>query len=256
VADWSGEDYARVSGLQRTMASDAVARLAFTGTERVLDVGCGDGFITRSIAGMVSGGYVVGVDPSPGMIAAAHAIPADAQAGPWFVRADVRRLPFGEQFDVVVSFNALHWVPEQRQALAEIATVAHPGARVLIQVVCAGERTSLESVAMAISRRPAWAAWFDGFTAPYVHVKPAGYGELAASAGLHVEALTVADREWDFGSRQRFAQWCAVGSSAWTDRLDPADRPRFVGEMVRAYEAVSGRRGLFRFTQMRAELRK
>jgi trans-aconitate 2-methyltransferase len=137
VSDWSGEDYARVSGLQRTIAADAVARLAFT---RRVDA--------HNVAASNHA-------RDPRTIAAAHAIPSDAQAGPWFVRADARRPPFGEQFDVVASFNALHWVPQQRQALAEIATVAHPGARVLIQVVCAGERTSLQSVAMAISRSPA-----------------------------------------------------------------------------------------------------
>jgi trans-aconitate 2-methyltransferase len=254
VSDWSGEDYARVSDLQRAVAKDAIAGLSFAGTEWVLDVGCGDGFITRAIADMVPGGCVVGLDPSAGMIAAARA--AAAHTGLAYVRADARRLPFAERFDVVVSFNALHWVPEQRQALSEIASVAHPGAHVLIQVVCAGARTSLESVAMDLTRNSTWARWFGGFSAPFVHVKPTDYGELAAAAGLKLVDLTVADRLWDFGSRERFAQWCSVGSGAWTDRLDPADRPRFVDELVAAYEPVSGRPGLFRFTQMRAELRR
>jgi trans-aconitate 2-methyltransferase len=257
VSDWSGEDYARISGLQRAMAEGAVASMAFAGTESVLDVGCGDGFISRAIADMVPEGYVVGVDPSPGMLAAAQVVPRrQTRAGPWFVRADARRLPFAEQFDAVVSFNALHWVPQQRQALAAIASVAHPGAQVLIQVVCASPRTSLETVAMALTQSPAWARVFDGFNAPFVHVDPAGYRELAKSAGLCVDSLTVADRLWDFGSRERFTRWCAMGTTAWTDRLSPADRSRFVAELVAAYEPVAGEAGLFRFTQMRAELRK
>jgi trans-aconitate 2-methyltransferase len=238
------------------MAEDAIASLAFDGNERVLDIGCGDGYVTHAIASKVARGYVVGMDPSRGMIAAAHAIPARAGSGPAFVRADARRLPFGEQFDVVVSFNALHWVPEQQQALAQIASVVHRGARVLIQVVCAGERTSLESIAMTLTRSQRWAKWFDGFAAPYVHVDPAGYAQLAASAGLTVAALTVIDRQWDFGSREQFESWCAVGSAAWTDRLQPQDRMRFIDEQVRAYEDVVGKPGLFRFTQMRAELHK
>ncbi|HEX7425695.1 MAG TPA: hypothetical protein VF328_01470 [Mycobacterium sp.] len=123
-------------------------------------------------------------------------------------------------------------------------------------MVCAGERTSLEAVAMETCRSPRWAHWFDGFTAPFIHVDPAGYGELAASAGLTVTNPTVADREWDFGSRNRFQQWCAVVSTAWTDRLPVEDRDRFVGEPIDAYETVAGRSGLFRFTQMRAELRR
>ena len=68
--------------------------------------------------------------------------------------------------------------------------------------------------------------------------------------------MTVADREWDFGSRDQFERWCAVCSTAWTDRLPIEDRDRFVGDEVRAYEPVAGRQGLFRFTQMRATLRR
>ena len=237
------------------MAEDAVASLTFAGDERVLDIGCGDGFITRSIAAMVPDGFVVGMDASHRMLVAAHGV-SRIESGPRFVQADARRLPFGEYFDVAVSFNALHWVPQQREALAEITSVIRRRARVLIQVVCAGRRPSVESVAMELTRSPSWARWFDGFSAPFLHVDPATYGDLAALAGLTLTAVTVADREWDFGSRERFAHWCAVGSTAWTDRLRPQDRARFVDEQVRAYERVAGRPGLFRFMQMRAELRK
>jgi trans-aconitate 2-methyltransferase len=254
VSDWSGKDYSRVSGLQRAVAEGAVAGLVFSGEEWVLDVGCGDGFITHAIAGMVPGGDVIGVDPSARMVATAHAIPVKAKSGPRFVRADARRLPFGAHFDVVVSFNALHWVPEQRQALAEVASVLKPSGRALIQMVCATDRTSVEALTMELTQHPRWAPCFAGFTAPFVHVDPARYAELAASAGLTLNTVTVTDREWDFGSREQFAAWCTVGTSAWTDRLKPEDRPRFVDELVRAYEGVSGRPGLFRFAQMRADL--
>jgi trans-aconitate 2-methyltransferase len=256
VTDWSGRDYAEVSSLQRAMATEAVTALRFAAGDRVLDVGCGDGFLTRSMAGMAPDGCAVGVDASPRMIATAHAGGDAAASGPWFVVADARRLPFAEFFDAVVSFNALHWVPEQRQALSAIAAVLRPGGRALIQVVCGGQRTSLESIAMTVCQSPRWARWFDGFAAPFVHVDPASYGDLAASAGLTLEEVTVTDREWDFGSRDEFIRWCSVGSTAWTDRLPAQDRAQFVADQVRAYEPIAGRPGLFRFTQMRALLRR
>ena len=67
--DWSGEDYAAISDLQRAMAEASLAGLDFSGVQRILDIGCGDGFITRSIAGRAPGAFVAGVDPSPLMIA-------------------------------------------------------------------------------------------------------------------------------------------------------------------------------------------
>ena len=68
--------------------------------------------------------------------------------------------------------------------------------------------------------------------------------------------VTFSDREWDFGSRQAFIRWCAVGSAAWTGRLPEQDRAEFVADQVQAYEPIAGRAGLFRFTQMRALLHR
>jgi trans-aconitate 2-methyltransferase len=255
VPDWSGRDYADVSSLQRAMATEAVTALQFGAGDRVLDVGCGDGYLTRAVGRMVPDGFAVGVDASPRMIETAHGGEA-THSGPWFVVADARRLPFAEFFDAVLSFNALHWVPEQRQALGEIAKVLRPGGRALIQVVCAGPRTSIEATAMTVCQRPRWARWFDGFSAPYVHVDPAAFGELAASAGLTLDDVTVTDRDWDFGSPEAFIRWCSVGSTAWTDRLPQQDRAEFVADMVRAYEPIAGRPGLFRFTQVQALLHR
>jgi trans-aconitate 2-methyltransferase len=255
VTDWSGRDYAEVSELQRTMIDETMTTLRFAPADWVLDIGCGDGFLTRAIADAVPHGGAVGADASPRMIAAAHRGTTSA-AGPWFVVADARKLPFTAQFDVAVSFNALHWVTQQDEALRQLATVVKPGGRVTIQLVCAGPRPSLESVAMEVCQSPTWALSFTGYPAPFVHVDPARFVELAAAAGLSVEDVDVVDREWDFGNRVAFERWVAVGSTAWTDRLPPAERSRFVADEVNAYEQVAGRPGLFRFMQLRAELRR
>lgn len=255
VTDWSGRDYAEVSTLQRTMISETLATLSFAPTDWVLDIGCGDGFLTRAIAELVPGGVAVGADASPRMIATAHGSAA-ADSGPWFVVADARKLPFPQSFDVVVSFNALHWVPEQDVALHQIAAVVKPGGRATVQMVCAGDRPSIEAVAMDVCRTERWASWFDGFVAPFVHVEPARLAEMAVAVGLTVTDMTVADRSWDFGSRAAFERWAAVGSTAWTDRLPSAERARFVADEVDAYQAVAGAPGVFRFLQLRAELRR
>ncbi|OUS92329.1 trans-aconitate 2-methyltransferase [Rhodococcus sp. NCIMB 12038] len=254
MVDWDGEGYADVGALQRAVAEQSIAGLDLAGTERVLDVGCGDGFVTLRIAERLPGGSVVGVDASPRMIAKAvsRAVPDGARAE--FRIADARDLPFDGEFDVAVSFNALHWVPDLQVALAAIARSVVDGGRVIVQMVCAGRRTSVEDVMMAISARPQWAEFFTDFTAPYVHVDPATFRGLAKTAGLDTTDLVVRDVEWDFGSREEFVRWCTVGSTDWTAHLDAAAVPEFMDDVAREYEQTSGRPGLFLFTQMRAEL--
>ena len=250
VTDWDGAAYRRVNSLQHWLADRAKARLDLDGVTSLLDVGCGDGAITASIAAQLPGARVVGLDPSPRMIAVA------AADGPEFVVGDVLALPYTDDFDAVVSFNALHWVADQRRALTAIARALHDPGRALLVFVCDGDRPSVEDIATQVTRTERWARHFAGFTAPYAHPDPDAWGPLAAECGFVVDELAVDDLTWDFGSAEAFRDWCAVGFGGWTDRLSPADAETLVAEVAAAYADVSGSDRLFRFLQLTARLRR
>jgi len=254
VADWDGAGYERISALQRHLAQEALLYLDVQGAERVLDVGCGDGYITRTIASRLAGGSIVGVDASPRMIEVARSRPDPPGADVRFLVADVLDLPFDGEFDVAVSFNALHWVADQVAALTAIARALRPTGRLMVQQVCGGSRRSVEETAMQVCGRPRWAESFAGFTAPFVHVDPAGYPEIAAAAGLRVDDQDVADIRWDFGSRAAFTDWCTVGFADWTARLAADQVPIWVADVVEAYQSQVGEPGVFRFLQLRAAM--
>lgn len=254
MADWDGAGYERISGLQRQLAREALSQLEFRGDERVLDVGCGDGYVTRVIASRLPDGSVVGVDASPRMIQVARSRPDPPGADVRFLVADARDLPFAGEFDLVVSFNALHWVADQVTALTAIARTLRADGRVIVQQVCGGPRRSLEQTAMLVCGRPRWAAAFAGFAAPFVHVDPDGYPALAAAAGLRVTDRRVADLRWDFGSRAAFADWCTVGFADWTARLPAGQVATWVDDVVDAYQTEVGEPGLFRFRQLRVAM--
>src|SRR5207302_8173516 len=99
MTEWDAAEYSRRSSLQEAMAQEILALLDLRGSERILDVGCGDGKITAEIASRASGGSVVGIDPSQGMISFAqkHYSPA-LKLNLGFEVADVRRLPFQNEF--------------------------------------------------------------------------------------------------------------------------------------------------------------
>jgi trans-aconitate 2-methyltransferase len=252
VADWDGLSYRKVSALQTWLATQSLAGVAMAGDERVLDVGCGDGHITAAIADQLPDGSILGIDPSPRMIAA-----ADSFASPRarFAVGDVLGMDFRAEFDAVVSFNALHWVHDQHGALARIRAALRDRSWALIQVVCAGRRPSLEAVAMRTCDQPRWRAHFAGFRPPFVHVDPDSYAELAAGAGLRLTDREVTDRTWDFDSPEEFARWCRVGFDSWTARLpDDAAAEAFVAAVLDTYEQVTGSRRRLQFMQLRARL--
>jgi trans-aconitate 2-methyltransferase len=253
MADWDGQAYRQVSDLQQWLAREALAGLSFTRRERVLDVGCGDGRITAAIARQLSAGSVLGIDPSPRMVEAARGV---ASARARFEIGDVVGMRFRDEFDAVVSFNALHWVADQRGALHRIRKALHDTGWALIQQVCQGQRPSLEATAMQVCHEPAWRGYFAGFEAPFTHVDPSTYPTTAADAGLDVEQCTVADLHWDFDDPAAFARWCRVGFDAWNARLpDDATVDAFVADVAAAYAQVTGSPQRFQFLQMRARLR-
>jgi trans-aconitate 2-methyltransferase len=252
VADWDGLSYRKVSALQMWLATQSLAGVSMAGDERVLDVGCGDGRITAAIADQLPDGSILGIDPSPRMITAARSLESPRLR---FVPGDVLTMDFRDEFDAVVSFNALHWVPDQHAALTRVRAALRDRAWALVQVVCAGKRPSLEAVAMRTCGQPVWREHFTDFRAPFVHVDPARYAELAAGAGLALTDREVSDRSWDFDSGEEFARWCRVGFDSWTARLpDDAAAEAFVADVLGTYERITGSPRRLQFMQLRARL--
>jgi SAM-dependent methyltransferase len=95
-----------------------------------LDVGCGEGRVTRDLAAL--GHKVIGVDASETMIAAAREADADGE----YVVADAAKLPFPDaDADLVVAFMSLMDVDDMPAAISELARVLEPGGRLALAVV-------------------------------------------------------------------------------------------------------------------------
>jgi ubiquinone/menaquinone biosynthesis C-methylase UbiE len=100
---------------------------------KVLDVGCGTGYLTRIIAPVVGpDGQVTGVDPAAPMIEYARRLAPDNCT---YLLGEGQDLDLpDESFDVVVSSLAVHHMPAERRgdALREMYRVLRPGGRLLI----------------------------------------------------------------------------------------------------------------------------
>lgn len=126
---------------QRAKAQDEIAArdeylrlLSLTPGERVLDIGCGSGVVTRAIASkVVPGGRVLGIDSSSEFLAVARkeAESAGISAAVEFREGDCRRLPLEDAaFDAVLAATVFAHVPGVEAAIDEMIRVTKRGGRV------------------------------------------------------------------------------------------------------------------------------
>jgi arsenite methyltransferase len=102
--------------------------------ERVLDIGSGAGTDSLVAAQMVgSAGSVTGLDMTREMLASAREAAGEMGAeNIQFVEGEAERLPFDEEFDVVISNGVIDLIPDKDAVYSEIARVLVPGGRIQI----------------------------------------------------------------------------------------------------------------------------
>jgi ubiquinone/menaquinone biosynthesis C-methylase UbiE len=131
------ENYQRffVPSIGAPLAEDLIEAAGLRPGDRVLDVACGTGAVTRLAAEHVgASGAIAGLDVNPGMLAVARSqMPPDVTIGWYEASAESMPLP-DEGFDVVLCQLGLQFVPNKLAALREMRRMLTAGGRALISV--------------------------------------------------------------------------------------------------------------------------
>jgi trans-aconitate methyltransferase len=121
TSQWNAADYARVGSFVAELGQAALDLLDPQRGERVLDVGCGDGTLTKRIA--ERGATVTGIDSSLDMVRAAHSNGVDALV------VDAADMSFDGEFDAAFSNAALHWMRDKEAVARGVFRALKPGGR-------------------------------------------------------------------------------------------------------------------------------
>jgi trans-aconitate 2-methyltransferase len=183
---WDPEVYLAFADDRARPFFDLLSRVGAQQPRRVVDLGCGPGNLTVTMADRWPGAAVLGVDNSPEMIAAARA-ENSGRPGLGFTLGDVRDWWPERPVDVLVSNAVLQWVPEHLEVVSRWPGMLAPGGWLAFQVPGNYDQpTHAILVEMATSAR--WAPLLDGVELNRQAADPAEYLGLLASAGCTVDA--------------------------------------------------------------------
>jgi ubiquinone/menaquinone biosynthesis C-methylase UbiE len=111
----------------------ALAAVSVVGApQRVLDLGCGTGYLLRLLARQwPQATELAGIDPAPAMIVAADGLTLDDRLD--FRIGEAERLPYSDAFfDLVVSTTSFYHWADQQAGLRECARVLVPGGHLVV----------------------------------------------------------------------------------------------------------------------------
>lgn len=115
VFEFDGNKYKKASTHQKEWGNKIISELKLIGVENILDLGCGDGVLTKQLSDLVPNGYVLGIDSSQGMINTAKEIKS---ANLSFQQLSINEIDFVDKFDIIFSNATLHWVLDHKLLLA------------------------------------------------------------------------------------------------------------------------------------------
>jgi malonyl-CoA O-methyltransferase len=173
----AADSYDSVAGLQRSIGHQLLTHLPAGLTANAwLDLGCGTGYFSRTLAQRFAGAEGAAVDIAEGMLR--HARPLGGATH--FVAGDAECLPLhSASRDLLFSSLALQWCADFSQVLVEAERVLQPGGVLAFSSLCVGTLHEL---------RASWQA-VDG----WVHVNQfrefADYQRLCAASGMRVLSL-------------------------------------------------------------------
>jgi trans-aconitate methyltransferase len=216
---WDSEGYGKNARFVTDLGAPVLELLAPKPGERILDVGCGDGILTKKIADL--GCTVVGVDASADFVTSARKL------GLTVVEKRASDMDFGPSFDAVFSNAALHWMKDADAVIERVARALLPNGRFVAEMGGHGCVQTIQSALIEeLDRRG-----HDGQAAnPWYFPTVEEYGGRLAAGGFDVRYIALIPRPTPLPGD--VIGWLETFGGCFTAVLPEADRADYL-ECVR-----------------------
>ncbi len=221
---WDSKQYKEHSKPQQEGGLDAINNFSFTGKETILDIGCGDGKTTIELAKKVPNGKVIGIDPSPNMIEECKKNYSHIK-NLSFNRLSAEEFSFEINFDLIVSFYALHYVEDQLSVLKKVYESLKQKGKFILRMSGGDQK----EIAEVFERKP-WRSIFASQENKWHSKTEEDYKKLLKEAGFKNFATKTLSHSRYFTKDELF-NW-AMAWVPYVSGLDQKKSIEFTNELV------------------------
>ena len=241
--EFDGEKYKLASSQQKAWGNKLIAEMEFTGDERILDLGCGDGALTVEMAKLVPDGFVLGIDASESMIETARKDHAGANVR--FELLDINDMDFELEFDLVFSNATLHWVMDHSRLLRNVFKALKNQGTARFQFAGDGNCTNLIRILREVTSTKEYAHYFSEFDWPWYMPAADEYRALLDEVAFAEKKVWSEKGDKYFVSAETMIKWIDQPSLVpFVGYVADKDRRRFrdavVEQMIRETHQADG----------------
>ncbi len=216
-SSWNPELYDQKHSFVWKYGAPVVESLAAERGERILDLGCGTGELTATIA--QSGAQVIGLDNSAAMLTEARQKHPQIE----FVQADAHDFQFSDPFDAIFSNAVLHWISEPSKVVRCIAAALKPGGRLVVEFGGAGNvkllinaihTAALETTGLAIDH-------------PWYYPTIGDFAQVLENNGLETTSAALIERPTQLDGDDGLRNWIRMFGQCWLNAIPIARRDQF-----------------------------
>ncbi|MEX0807478.1 MAG: methyltransferase domain-containing protein [Dongiaceae bacterium] len=249
IAHWDPKQYARFSDARTRPARDLIARLPSCLFQTIVDLGCGEGPVTRLLTERWPEARIIGIDSSPQMLAVARV----ACPGVRFVEGDISTWSPDAPVDLLFSNAALQWVDDHTALMPRLFAQLLPGGAFAVQMPGNFDAPSHRALAQ-LAKSEQWRAQTGDLVRTNPVAAPAKYLDLLGPDVASFNGWETTDYMLLDGKDPVLEWMKGTALRPYLSALPPSDAARFMAELARlladAYPARTDGKTIFPFRRI------
>lgn len=174
---WNPELYHKFRSERSQPVEDLMNLVNVRSGLRVIDLGCGTGEHTRTLADRLPGSDVLGMDSSPEMLEQAR---LKEREGLRFELGSIENI--SGEWDLIFSNAALHWVDDHESFIPKLFGLLNPGGQIAVQVP-SNHNHETQLIVHEIAKEPPFGAALGGWTRESPVLSINSYAETLYNCG-------------------------------------------------------------------------